>query len=543
MPIDPQLAARFATMSPHLFRDLLIGHARLVSGPEVALLDATREAPNWQQRDVQLAWHVLGLYCDYVYGVVGEQGNVRLLPTGTDIDHEASFSRFAEGLMDLRESLAIGADYLSELWPYLARKVLPGHSESEIIAVFTRAMSAAAYPYPATLDLVPPLLLHYLAPRLFGGDLMLTAEFAVHVTAGASDGLVQIARTLTRNQLLCPGDKVALCLPADPTVADLFARQFECEIVGLPTSAPLLPEALSSLEDPAVKLLLLPGPGTAQATRVTAEALDEVVARRPDLLLLADCSGANLQASPAPTALARWPRQTLGVYSFSRDFGLAGARLGVVLVHRDCVANDLLAALPAADREANERRYAGRLPRPSQASFLNRLVEEDGGVAFGHRAGLPTPIQVLLCLCACYEAVSGPLADAYFAWVREELGRRRAALYAGLGLPDPEGGEVAAALPTALVDLEQVARALAPELALGLQEQDPWSLFFHLAHSQGLIVLPGVCGGGELWSVRLSLLGLGEAQSRMLGQRLAEGVAEFAREGPCVHCAALLEGA
>ena len=48
-------------------------------------------------------------------------------------------------------------------------------------------------------------------------------------------------------------------------------------------------------------------------------------------------------------------------------------------------------------------------------------------------------------------------------------------------------------------------------------------------------------GGGELWSVRLSLLALSEAQCRLLGQKLAEGVRDFARQRPCAHCVALRE--
>jgi aspartate 4-decarboxylase len=542
MPMPPRLAARFAEMSPYLLRDLLLSHARLVRGPEVRLLDATREAPNWQQRDAQLAWHVLGLYCDYVYGVVGDPGNVRLIPSGTHFDHEAAFNRFTEGLMDLRESLAIGTDFLSELWPHLAKKVLPGRSESEVIEAFTRAMSGASYPSPGNLDFVGPIVANYLAPRLFAGDSALAGQFELHLTPGASAGLVQVAQTLAHSHLLAPGDKVAAVLPAPQPVLELFARQYGHEIVGL-AADPLAGyqpagQELARLGDPAVKLLVLSSPGDprpAAASPATLAALAPVMERRPDLLILADYSAVNLLPEPGPTVVAQWPRQTIGLYSFSRDYGLAGARLGMVLVHRQCVANDLLRRLPKAAQDAASARYATRLPEPATAGFFARLVEESAGVAFGHVAGLATPAQVLLCLCAAYEAVAEPVADTYLQWVREELARRHAALYRGAGLA--AGDEAAhTARHCALVDLEGIAVAAGGPVARRLQHLDIWTVLFHLAHETGIIVLPGLPFGGAAWSARVPLAALSEVECETVGASLVAVLHQLARHGPCARC-------
>lgn len=542
MPSDPRLAARFAGMSPYLFRDLLIGHARLTRGQAAPLLDATREAPNWQQRDVQLAWHVLGLYCDYVYGVVGDPGNVRLIPKSAPVDHAAAFSRFADGLMDLRESLAIGTDFLSELWPYLAQKVLVGRSESDIIDAFTQAMSGGAYPSPATLDFAAPIVTRYLAGKLFRGDTALAGEFAVHLTAGTSAGWVQVAQTLAANRLLLPGDKVALVLPTYQPLAELFARQLGCEIVGLagdvaqgfePSS-----EELARLSDPAVKLLALMSPSDPASLSTAPETLarlEPLLRRRPDLLVMADYSGANLLASPKLTALQRWPRQTIGLYGFAHDFGLAGARLGAVLVHRDCIADELLAGLPATTQAEVGSRYAGRLVQPTTAKFEARLAEESAGVAFGHVAGLAPALQVLLCLCASYEAITEPVGATYHEWVRQELGRRRVALYRGLELLPPDLGP-AAANHCLLLDLQDVALALDPTLAIGLEGTDVWAALFHLAHATGVIVMPALPCGAGLWSVRIPLVGLGESDCLATGKAIRSCLYALGTNTPCPDC-------
>ncbi|NPV46353.1 MAG: aminotransferase class I/II-fold pyridoxal phosphate-dependent enzyme [Armatimonadetes bacterium] len=542
MPSNPRLAARFAGMSPYLFRDVLIGHARLTRGQDAPLLDATREAPNWQQRDVQLAWHVLGLYCDYVYGVVGDPGNVRLLPRAAPLDHTAAFGRFADGLMDLRESLAVGIDFLSELWPYLAQKVLPDRTESEIIDAFTQAMSGGIYPSPPTLEFVTPIVRRYLAGKLFRGDTSLADEFSVHLTAGASAGWVQIAQTLTANHLLTPGDKVALFLPTYQPLAELFARQLGCEIVGLVSdpggsSAPDA-EDLAKLSDPAVKLLAFMSPNDPTSVAMAPETLarlEPLVRSRPDLLVVADYSGANLLSSPRLTALQRWPRQTIGLYGFAHDFGLAGARLGAVVIHRECAADRLLANLPAETQARVSARYAGRLVQPTTASFQARLTEESAGVAFGHLAGLAPALQVLLCLCASYEAIAEPAGATYHEWVRQELSRRRAALYRGLGGSPPDLGP-AAANHCVLLDLQTLALGVDPALAIGLEHTDIWTALLHLAHATGVIVMPALPCGAGLWSVRIPLVGLGESDCLATGKAIRSCLQALGTDTPCPAC-------
>ena len=70
-------------ISPFTAKDMLVKHAKELLGPDARLLDASRGGPNWQQRTVQCAWHVLGMYADYCHGGPRDHPAVRLLG-GTD---------------------------------------------------------------------------------------------------------------------------------------------------------------------------------------------------------------------------------------------------------------------------------------------------------------------------------------------------------------------------------------------------------------------------------------------------------------------------
>jgi aspartate 4-decarboxylase len=537
------MKSRLAEISPFAFKDLLVAHARVVRGPDSPLLDASRGAANWQQREVQLAWHVLGLYADYCYGAVGTPPSVRLL-TPSPLDHKATFMRFYEGIMELRESLTLGVEYLLGVWSYLSTEVFPERSEASLIDSFTRAISGASYPSPATLEFVAPIMARYLAPLLLDDDLDLAQRFRVHLAPGVTAALGQVVQTLAHSGLLAPGDKVAVLKPGYRPLRDLFAHQHGCELVELQLAAGMQVAAAEwdRLLDPAVRLLALASPGNPVPYALPASCLNdlgEVMAQRPDLLILGDFVYAHLLPTPADNPLRRWPKQTIGFYGPAKDFGLAGARLGAALIHEECVVNDLLARRAPEVAQVADERYAGRLWHPDQAGLAERLAEESNFVAFGHMAGISTCDQVLMCLCACYDAVATRQAEAFFSFVRGELQRRERTLYLSLGMVPPDAGETTSSRYAALIDLLEVARDLGEDVSRGLALHDIWEFLFHLAHREGVIMMPGQSFGGGPWSVRICLPSLGEPEYRQIGEALRRTLKDLSQQGRCGECQVL----
>jgi histidinol-phosphate/aromatic aminotransferase/cobyric acid decarboxylase-like protein len=79
--------------------------------------------------------------------------------------------------------------------------------------------------------------------------------------------------------------------------------------------------------------------------------------------------------------LGALPRNTIGVYSFSKYFGCTGWRLGVIAVHEDNILDKMIAKLPEETLKALDRRYATLTLKPRSLKFIDRIVVSNSGSA------------------------------------------------------------------------------------------------------------------------------------------------------------------
>ena len=531
-----------SAVSPFLLKDMLVAHAGEVGEEELELIDASRGAANWQNRPVLEAWHALGLYA--VSAAAWPRGCSHVaLPLDSAAPHRAAFGRFAEGLTTASAELQEGCALLARIFDHLAEHVLPDRSRDRIVFEFAQAVAGRIYPSPPTLDFVQPIITRYLAPLLFSGHEQLAGEFRVLMCEGATTGIAQIAATLARNRLLKPGDAVALWWPTYEPLRDLVECQLSCRAIPIRRdrarawAAP--PEELRKLRDPAVRLAITVSPGNpvpVVTDPASLDALEGACAERPELLILGDYVYVHLLDEPVETEIGRLPLNTIGVYSFSKDFGLAGARDGCMLLHPDCVAERALRELPEADAREPASRYRLRSLQPRALPLGERMVADSRGVSFVHMSGLSTPLQALACLCAAYDLVE-PESQRYFEWLRGQLRERVDALYAGLGLPAPEWAAGPTSRYATALDLCEVAQARGgEELAAALRGRDIWSFMRHLAHRWRVVLTPGERFGTGEWSVRACLPSVEVATARELGRRVSEAVSEFAAGIDCPWC-------
>ena len=528
-----QFDANVAEKSPFLLRQFLLQASADSDAADLEPLDASRGAPNWQQRRVLNAWHALGLYAAASSDSPdGEPGIA--LALDPDEAHLDRFRRFATQ-HQTSPGVADGCALLERVWEWLAADALAGQPVDRIVYQFAEAMAGRLYPNPPTLDFVQPIISRYLAPLLFGGDQKLAGDFRVSVCEGATTGIAQVTSTLARNGALRRGDKIAMLWPTYEPLRDQVECQLGCEVVPVRRDASAdwtIPAAeFDKLLDPAVRLVVVVSPGNPVPTVTDPaglDALEAAVARRPDLLILADYVYTHFLDAPVETEIARMPRNTIGVYSVSKDFGLAGARLGVVLMHEDCVAEEALAALAEPEREQAAGRYRRRSMDPSEMPLLDRMIADSRGVSFNHMSGVSTPLQVLACLCAAYDLVD-PDAPRYFAWVGERLRERVEALYDGLGLATPPWNYGPSSRYSTVIDLLDVARARGgDEMAESLAEGEIWPFMEYLARTRKLVLTVGEGFGLGKWTVRACFPSVSMPQSREMGRRLADAVEEYA---------------
>ncbi|MEA3401738.1 MAG: aminotransferase class I/II-fold pyridoxal phosphate-dependent enzyme [Armatimonadota bacterium] len=520
--------------SPFLLRDVLLEEAAGSEREDPELLDASRGAANWQQPLVLAAWHALGLYSAQAASRRSHDPHVALsLAPGES--HLSAFDEFASRCEGAPGGLAEGCRFLQRGWDLLARTVLRGWSREEIAFRFAEAAAGRAYPEPPTLDFVQPIMARYLAPLLFGGDADLAAQFEVIACEGATTGIAQVATTLARNGLISPGDRVAMWWPTYEPLRDLVECQLGCEVVPIHRD----PEAgwaaeaedLERLIDPGVRMAVTVSPGNPVPVTTdpgSLDALQRAAEAHPDLLTLADYVYMQFLDSPVETEIARLPRNTIGVYSVSKDFGLAGMRLGVVLMHAESVAQAALWRLEGEERAAADGWYCRRAMEPAQMGLTERIIADSRGVSFTHMSGLSTPLQALICLCALYDLME-PDSHRYFQWVRGELAERIEALYRGLGIETPRWTQGPSSRYSTIIDLTDVARARGGmELAEALRSHAPWDFMTHLAREWQVILTPGESFGAGEWTVRACFPSVDAAQARELGQRVARAVQQFA---------------
>jgi len=76
-----------------------------------------------------------------------------------------------------------------------------------------------------------------------------------------------------------------------------------------------------------------------------------VLKKRPDLILLTD----DVYGTFVPgfrSLMGEFPRNTLGVYSYSKYFGCTGWRLGTIAIHEDNIFDEIIAKHPESIKKS-----------------------------------------------------------------------------------------------------------------------------------------------------------------------------------------------
>lgn len=278
---------------------------------------------------------------------------------------------------------------------------------------------------------------------------------------------------------------------------------------------------LAKLKDPRIKAFFLVNPGNPTSVAISRpvrqKIADLVRTERPDLMLLTDDVYATF-VDDFRSLLGELPRNTIGVYSYSKYFGATGWRLGVIAIHQDNIFDCAIAALPDADRQALDRRYGSLSLEPRTMKFIDRVVADSRDVALNHTAGLSPPQQAMMTLFTLVE-----LADheqAYRKACNALLRRRVMAMLDGLGLdltPGPLFDNY-----YGLIDLEFWLRTqLGEDVAQFIRQNvHPLDIVFRLARDHGIVLLNGGGFHAPDWSVRISFANLEDGVYDDIGRAL-----------------------
>jgi aspartate 4-decarboxylase len=243
--------------------------------------------------------------------------------------------------------------------------------------------------------------------------------------------------------------------------------------------------------------------------------IGDILKKRPDLLLLTD----DVYGTFVPgfrSLLGAYPRNTIGVYSYSKYFGCTGWRLGVIAVHEDNIFDEKIAQHDAATLKKLDKRYGTLTPHPREIKFIDRIVADSRDVALNHTAGLSLPQQVMMSLFSLYELMDEE--KLYQKACMEICNRRTQLTLEGLGIdvqPNPLFDHY-----YGLIDFEFWLRKYGTEELVTWIKANvhPLDIVFRLAEDHGIVLLNG--GGFEApdWSARISFANLDEDVYEQIGR-------------------------
>jgi aspartate 4-decarboxylase len=334
-----------------------------------------------------------------------------------------------------------------------------------------------------------------------------------------------IFKSLKSNRILNPGDTIALGVPIfTPYIEMAHLEDYDLHFVEVHAKQEnrfQYPDAeLKKLLDPKVKAFFIVNPGNPYAVGISPETIEKIgtiLKKRPELILLTD----DVYGTFVPgfrSLMGAFPKNTIGVYSYSKYFGCTGWRLGTVAVHEDNIFDEMIAKHPESIQKLLDKRYGGLTLEPRKLAFIDRIVADSRDVALNHTAGLSLPQQVMMTLFSLSE-----LMDEKKNYQKACIGIVKKRVEATVEALSIEVGEN----PLfdyyyGLIDFEFFARKNIGEDAVKWMKANvhPLDIVFRLAEDHGIVLLNGSGFGAPDWSVRISFANLDDYVYDDIGRAL-----------------------
>jgi aspartate 4-decarboxylase len=507
---------RYETLNPFEIRnDLAKVATKNAKAAPIAYLNAGRGNPNWIATEPRSAFFLLGQFA------ITESRRTMDLPAG--IGGMPAAPRVAARLNDwLKAHTDLpGAALLQNVIPWAVKKF--GFDPDAFVNELVDSIIGDNYPVPDRMLVHNEQIVREYLQWAMCGEPRPAGTFDLYAVEGGTAAMCYIFKSLKANRLLNPGDTIAVATPVfTPYLEIPHLEDYGLKTVLVPARQEqrwqYTDEDLTPLRDPAVKAFFVVNPGNPHAVALSPDSIrniGKVLQARPALMLVTD----DVYGTFVPgfrSLLGEFPRNTLGVYSFSKYFGCTGWRLGVIAVHEDNVFDGNIAAAPESIARVRDERYASLALEPRRIRFIDRIVADSRDVALNHTAGLSLPQQVMMALFSLAELYDEK--KVYQHACIDIVQRRAMATIEGLGIqvdPNPLFDWY-----YGLIDFEFWLRKYGGEdVAAWVKAHiHPLDIVFRLAEDHGIVLLNG--GGFEApdWSVRVSFANLDEDVYETIGR-------------------------
>lgn len=517
--------------SPFEIKNLLIQKAEDACAQSgCTMINAGRGNPNFLNTTVRKALSVLTLFA-----AEAAEEDAPARNTGLRVDPKGLAAKWTRFIRRYRRNNRheAGGIFLEQAMNYATREL--GMDPDEVVFQLTDGIQGDFYPdppriFPATEAIVN----NYLDRVVFSGQPP-AGKFNLFATEGATASMIYIFNSLKENFILQPGDKVAIVTPIFSPYLELpVLKDYGLTPVYIKGSEDMqwqVPDSeVAKLKDPAVKALYMVNPTNPTSVSLNADTVkrmaDTIKADNPNMVIISDTVYASF-VEEFNTFGKELPENILGVYSFSKYFGVTGWRLGVIMVHENCVIDRLIKALPQDKQAALDLRYRLTSTKPGEIKFYERLEMDSRQVALAHTGGLSGPQQVAMSLFSIFELLDDKYV--YKKTIMDILRKRWTALFKALGMPEPDGNNLTRYY--ALIDLEKLATTMyGADFAAALTKGHALDYLFRLADDHHTVCLPGAGFAGPAWSLRVALANISEADCTAIGQNILAVMESYKKE-------------
>ncbi len=514
--MDPVTLRQYETLSPfEIKNDLAKIATRSAKAAQIAYLNAGRGNPNWIATEPRSGFFLLGQFA------ITESERTMALPPGVGgMPKAPGVAARLDAWLKAHADMP-GATFLQNVIPWAVGKF--DFNADAFVHELVDAIIGDNYPVPDRMLVHNERIVREYLQWAMCGEPRPKGTFALYAVEGGTAAMCYIFKSLKLNRLLNPGDTIAMVTPIfTPYLEMPHLEDYDLKMVFIQARQEqrwqFTEEDLRPLLDPKVKAFFVVNPGNPYAVAISRDSIariGEILKKRPDLLLLTD----DVYGTFVPgfrSLLGEFPRNTIGVYSYSKYFGCTGWRLGVIALHEDNVFDEKIAAHPEAVARALDKRYTGLTLEPRNVKFIDRIVADSRDVALNHTAGLSLPQQVMMALFSLAELYDEK--KVYQQACIEIVRRRTLATIEGLGIqvdPNPLFDWY-----YGLIDFEFWMRKYGGEDVVTWVKANvhPLDIVFRLAEDHGIVLLNG--GGFEApnWSVRVSFANLDDDVYENIGR-------------------------
>ncbi len=498
-----------------------------------AMLNAGRGNPNWIATVPREAFFVLGKF-----GLEEACRDWQCEEGLAGIPQKEGIAERFEAFLK-KNGKEPGTAFLEKCYIYMIEE--HEADADKLVHEWAESVMGNQYPVPdRILEYTECAVRDYIAQELCDGRPP-QGEMDLFATEGGTAAMCYIFDSLQQNRLLNRGDQVALMTPVfTPYIEIPKLYRYNLKVTEIPAGVTTYDDLhlwqysdkdVSKLRDPSYKALFIVNPSNPPSYTLAPETVDlivDIVTRwNPNLMIVTDDVYATY-ANGFQSLMARLPRNTICVYSFSKYFGATGWRTAVIALHRDNIFDEMLKRLPRKRKGELQQRYGSISGNIEGMRFIDRMVADSRQVALNHTAGLSLPQQMQMTLFALYSIIDKREGDKFKTKMKEIIRRRLDALWTNMGftlLPDP----LRAGYYSEIDMLVWAKRYYGKEFADWLQlNYSPLDVVFRLATETSLIVLNGGGFDGPEWSIRVSLANLKEKDYAIIGKHVREILDSYA---------------